>query len=223
MHALAVFRRAFQAIAGYAEERPAHADGMLLGGFIASALHNVPQWLWHHVPDRTHYDFQRPDVHLPYLINLAGAWRDGPRLVDDLERIYARPGAAATLGLSEDLSDLTIPLSPVAEEHLDRLYRACLTLRLIRNQRRRLYPDGPLRGLRRTWPQEAAEQGRHNGLVAACLADVPVALTGWPRFDEAAFRRKVLHTRKALPPERQASWSYLFEFEPPVPETKEVA
>lgn len=42
---LAAFRRAFSAIAAYTEKRD--RAGLLLGGYLADALHNVPSMLWH--------------------------------------------------------------------------------------------------------------------------------------------------------------------------------
>lgn len=41
---LAPFRRAFAAVATYARRRD--RGGLLLGGYVADALHNVPAVLW---------------------------------------------------------------------------------------------------------------------------------------------------------------------------------
>lgn len=127
---LAVFRRAFRVIAQYADE-DYHA-GMLLGGHFADALHNVPSLLWSFRAIK--YGNYSPEPIKRFLLQHASTFSRRPavckRLAQDISDIYQREGAANELSLSDDLSDLQMPLKIVQHHYLDMLYATCVITRL---------------------------------------------------------------------------------------------
>jgi hypothetical protein len=173
---LAVFRRALDAIWHYGEQR--YPDGMLLGGYLADALHNVPAVLWHYEPGSWHdpdemrrwvqnYPRYLQKMHAPVEITAAAT------VVVSLEETVRE------LGLEEDLSNWDLAPQDVQEKLLDMLYNSCLTMRGIMGFGRPSRQNGeyqPWHHLSRIWNDVAMEEGTFNGLLAQALRDIPCAL-----------------------------------------------
>jgi len=193
---LAVFRRAFEAIARYAEERD--REGMLYGGYLADALHNVPIILRRYAPN----GWWKPQEIETWL------WRIFPahlrelgaplRVLEANAAIFASEGMEAALGLQADRSDLN--LAPDADQTrlLHLLYQTCLEMRPLMNygnrrefavipflRSRRI----PFRDLASVWTDTAEELAQWNGRAARALASVPLALVRWQDFDEERLRQ----------------------------------
>jgi hypothetical protein len=181
---LAVFRRALVAIDGYT--RIGDKEGMLLGGYLANALHNVPSMLWNCRADEW-FSPEKMEEFLNEFPAFAEEKGAPERLVADCQRILSPEGAARELGLRDDLSDLDLAPLPKMRVYLDVLYWACLSMRLMRNHGHRPMPA--FRDLPQVWTDRAEEQATFNGRVAAALEPVPSALVRWGNFDEARFRR----------------------------------
>ena len=229
---LAVFHRAFAAIEDYTRRQD--KAGILLGGYLTDALHNVPAMLFHysdndwHMPARTGAYIAA----LPEQVQKRGA---PDRIVEDCRRIVADTSTAQELGLREDLTDLDLAPLPKMREYLNCLYEACVDMRLIRNYGSR--PSAlqetvenittlvtgqtvtnrsytPWKGLERVWNAEADAQADYNGHLAAALRAVPSGLVQWSRFDEAKFRQTVLDTTGQLLAINRPAWTQFFAPKP---------
>ena len=191
---IAVFHRAFVAIDDYT--RRGDRPGMLLGGWLADALHNVPSLLWHYSPDGWHSP-QNTDAWLtafPGKMQRRGAPED---VVRDSERIVAHGGEAHELGIRDDLGDFDLAPTESLDTYLETIYLAFLSMRVMRNYGAR--PHATWQGLEQVWTERADAQAAFNGLMASVLLPVPSGLVRWGQFDKAAFRHAALASNCGFP------------------------
>jgi hypothetical protein len=228
---LAVFQRALIAIQDYT--RNGDKPGMLLGGWLADALHNVPAMLWHssHASEHTP---EAMDIWMNSFPDMLIKRAAPARLVEDSRRIVSAEGAAHELGLREDLTDLELASLPKMREYLNMIYEACVLMRGMRNygtppftpleaqenvrnvtpgvneqmSNRLVYT--PWSGLEYAWTEDAQTHAVFNGRMATLLQPVPQALVHWVQFDRAQWVRTVLEAIADLPDDHQQWWRSFF-------------
>lgn len=207
---LAVFHRAFVAIRDYGEQQD--RDGMLMGGFLADALHNVPNLLY-----RYGHDVVYTPKHMPELLNafpntieaIGGSFR----LVEDARRIVSRDGAASELGLRPDTQNDVLAPPDAQNRYLNLLYTACLFMRTATNFNHWHRWDGSFPAWREMpWVRSAAlkRKGQRNGLLAGALEPIPAALVRWHEFDEPSFWQERQSRIDSLPEHSQRLWRDFF-------------
>jgi hypothetical protein len=195
---LAMFERMFEAMDSYF--RAGDKDGILLGGWLADALHNVPDTLWN-CTSRTGYTLEETQA---WLINFVEGLRrkEAPeRILSDAQCILSSEHSAAVLGLRDDLTD--VDLAPLAglNTYLYRLYYACVELRAMIN-----HGNNPLRNLPRplvfrpkykpwdnlesVWTSDADELAASHSLLVAVLRPLPQALVKWSDFDAEGYEAR---------------------------------
>lgn len=200
---LAVFRRAFATIQEYAEQ--VDSEGIVLGGWLGDALHNVPKILWdypvHITPD--HYS-HHPESLRNWVLRFPEylAHNNCPkRLIQRGREIVSPENAAARLDLREDFADYEPAPTEAQTLWRWRLYRACLTLRCTPFQRS-------------TWkPRKAKEVEEYAALIrhlSVALSEIPTALVHWDRFDAVAHETRVRTNVVALPEGYRLAWESLF-------------
>jgi hypothetical protein len=199
---LAIFQRAFVAIENYT--RTEDKAGMLLGGWIADALHNVPGLLINYSPDAW-YNPVRMDEWMHDFPEEMEERELPPHLVRDCRAIFARAGTAQELQLQDDLSDIDIAPPPKMRGYLTILYHACLGMRLIRRYGHRSHT--PWKGLESLWTDEADERAEDNSLTVQMLCPLPKGLVHWSQFDEARFRQAGLNLVSHRSLEEQEAWA----------------
>ncbi len=206
---LAVFQRFLDAVVDYTHD--GDKLGMLLGGWLADALHNVPGMLWHCDPNAWH--------------NPAGmdAWmnefpermreKSAPeRLVADSRRILSAESGTQALGLRDDVADLDLAPLPKMCIYLNLLYDACLSMRFLRNVRRRSSP-AIWQGVEQAWSEMAEQadaQAHFNGVIASVLRPVPAALVRWGSFDAEQFYNEALKAADLFPQKDRETWISYF-------------
>ena len=234
---LALFHRFLSAVVEYTWD--GDKPGILMGGYLADALHNVPSMLWYTGEDAyyTPVIMNRRMENFPEQI-----WeRAAPeRLVEDSRHILSAEGGARELGLCNDLADLHLAPLPRMRIYLNLLYRACLSMRLMINHGTRpspvrqmvenaldtyhlfvtgkvysgrQYPYTPWKGLEHAWTKEAQVQANANRQVAEVLLLVPHALVQWPRFDEAQFRTLVREADAVKLEQERGVWNVFLKAE----------
>lgn len=203
---LAIFHRMFGAMDGYFRARD--KEGILLGGWLADAMHNVPGMLWSCTADSWFTPASISEWLNEFVENLSAM--DAPqRLQADAQRICSMENSAAVLELREDLTDADFAPLPEMKSYLHRLYGACVTMRLIRNRgnspfkqantpeaRQRIRdmdpadrpPYHPWHNLEQIWTPDADMQAEYNQRIVTLLLPVPKALVHWDRFDVEEFR-----------------------------------
>lgn len=201
---LARFRRFFAAVIDYTQQ--GDKAGMLLGGHLADALHNVPTLLWH--CDAA--DWFNPvdmEAHIQDFAEMLME-KDAPeRIVANSRRILSAEYGAQELGLRPDLADADIAPLPEMRLYLSRLRDACLMMRFMRNCGS--HPSSPWNGLEQSWAlkaERAEAQAAFNQATALALLPVPAALLQWKRFDEPAFHNGVAAAACLLPEADRAEW-----------------
>jgi hypothetical protein len=185
---LAVFERSLQFIkrAGERLDR----DEMLLGGYLADTLHNVPAFLTRYECDEWHRAerFASTLAYAPEEPECNGA---PPRIVEACRRLFTADLQPGELGLDPDLQDLCLAPPARLAAYLEFLYNVCLTVRLIRNygfpRDRSDEPPCFWNTSDENWQPKGEEAGRHNHLLAAIALPTPQGLLNWKRFNEAQF------------------------------------
>jgi hypothetical protein len=186
---LAVFERCFRFIhtAGVHRDR----DAMLLGGHLANELHNVPALLCRFDLDDWHRgDRFQAELRLGYRIpEYHGA---PPATVQACRRLLAPEWQPGELGLEADLSALDLAPPEKLVKYLERLYDACIHLRIIRN-----YgfppPDEEYTGTfwitsDANWVPDGDQRGVDNGVLAERCVWIPKALVSWGHGTERTER-----------------------------------
>jgi hypothetical protein len=210
---LAVFRRALLSIQEYAEQRD--SDRMLLGGYLADALHNVPALLWHyedggwHDPARIRGWIQNYPQHLQKL--------HAPiEVVAGAVFVVSPDNDARRLGLENDFSNHNIPPTETQELLLDMLYASCLWMRGIRGFGRATRHNAahhPWHRLYKMWNEEAMEFGTFNGLLAEAQRDIPCALLRWQDYGVTALTDPTLWLMDSVPERYRDWWQKHFRLE----------
>jgi len=211
---LAVFARAFNATARYAEARD--RDGMLFCGELADALHNVPTLLRDWREDRSKYhtpEAMRHWVGAAFPERIAAS-RLPEHIRQQCRAILDPEGVAATLGLVGDLSDLDLDLAPPAKlaAYFGLLYRACLNIRYLRGH-------GDLSNVLisrwERWQADVRSRGHEReaylGQLAASTAIVPCGLVRWCAFDESAFFQHLRAEGEVMQPDWARQWQHFFD------------
>jgi len=201
---LAVFQRFFAVVIDYTQA--GDKAGMLLAGYLANALHNVPRMLWHCDPQ----DWLSPTDMGVWMAEFSQglAERDAPQhLIVDSKRILSAVGTAQEFQLRDDLVDMDLAPLPKMCVYLDWLYSAFLYIRSFRNYGS--YQLSSWRDLEKTWSDnaEAAERmANFCAVIASVLLPVPRALVQWKQFDEASFLDQVIRAAERLPAEDREAW-----------------
>jgi len=183
---LAIFRRFFIA----AEEAGKGDDpyAMLLIGFMADALHNAPQILWHHNPE----GFWKPaevDAWVWNFPSTLARYGTPDPIIEHCRSIMSFTGVAEELGLPQELKDIRLPPLEPFYYYLDLMCRAFVNMRGMKwfgGNYPRKWDNLPA-----FWSNEATEAARWNGLFATALLPIPRAFVHWDTFDEAAFAAEV--------------------------------
>ena len=237
LRCLAVFHRFFTAVEDYS--RADDKAGMLLIGYLADALHNVPGMLWH--CDKADV-WRTPDSMDAWMLDFPDHIRKKAapeRIIADGERILSAENSAQTLGARAGVADIVdLDLCPLREMrlYLDLIYHACLSMRMMRNYGRRpsvihnvmdewrdaydflvlnktTYParvHTPWRELEKAWTQDAQAQADVNRALAQILLSLPTAMVHRSSFDPAQFRVNLLaHIERPGSP--HAAWTRLLE------------
>jgi hypothetical protein len=110
--------------------------------------------------------------------------------VEDCYNILSSRNSAEELGLRQDLSDSFLAPPPMMHEYLNRLYQACLSMRLMKNHGHR--SQSAWENLDAIWTERAQHQAVFNGQAALALLPVPSALISWDRFNEGGFRKSAV-------------------------------
>jgi hypothetical protein len=231
---LAVFHRLLTAVIHYtvADDKP----GMLLVGWLAQRLREVPEMLWYCDADYYHSPsvVSRGLEGSPESIRYLAA---PERLVTDCRRILFAEGGARELGLCDDFADLNLAPLPKMWIYLDLLYQACQSMSLIdkygarpsaiRRAMDRLlvayharvtgklfcrYTHKPWKGLERVWTAKAQAKADANRRIAEVLLPIPTALVRWSQFDEARFRNAAMDAADASEHNRLV-WNVFFNAE----------
>jgi hypothetical protein len=195
IHYLAVFHRALLAVEAFGNV--GDVQGMLMGGHLADALHNVPPMLWSYADSSTH----TPASTAAWLRRFPGELaRMGapPELVDKCRQILFDADDAGDLGLAKDLRDLDVAPPAKLKTYLDEFEGWCLGMRA--------YPshfDAPCFGGPCT--AQARDAAALLGLAAGAMKDLPAGLVRWRHFDEAAFRAGMEGYLERLPVENMFS------------------
>jgi hypothetical protein len=204
---LAPLRRALDSVIIHSARRD--FPGLLLDGYVADALHNVPAMLWHYdeasgnAPSRMRTWLERGFLRWLHQ-------RAPPELVEQAERVIAAAGGFEVLGLSGGPEHVRLPPLECLGACLDRLKSACLTVRFLRNI------GGPVWNARSQWidldervtPKDE-EYSAMCGEVARALLALPAAVVSWPTFDRAAFLREV--RTRGLPKPWRDKFDFLTE------------
>ena len=175
---LTIFRRAFAAMRDYSEQRD--REGMVLGLWIADALHHVSSMLCHYDPVSWHTpeeigNWMRT---FPQVVRRYGA---PASIITDCDYIFSPENALAELKLKEDLSDLNLAPDETLERYLDLFYQACLWIRL------RPASLQPWSKLEQIWTEEKETLALAGGRLCSTLYPVPEGLVHWNEFDEQGF------------------------------------
>ena len=198
---MAVFQRAFAAIDEYA--LAGDKQGMLFGGWLANALHNVPGVLQYYSDDAS-LNAQRITNRLEVLPERLRTSNAPERLITDCNRILSECDAARDLGLKEDLSDIDLAPDTDMCLYLDILYEACLVMRLTENCSSK--SDNRWADLDNSWSAWAYEQAKLSGLIASTLRTLPSGLVKWNEFDRKAFRRNACKASRHIPRAERFLW-----------------
>jgi hypothetical protein len=182
---LAAFSRALTAIQRWSQTDD--RQGMLLGGYVANSLHNVPGHLRYYEPD-AYLSFFPCDPGVPQ--SPWGNEQLPPRLAEDWAHIFSEGDDLAELGLAADLGNLDFAAPRQAVRCLDALYQGCLSMRLMRNNN----GGHPIawNDVDARWTERAERDGRLNGSLAEVLRPVPSAIVRRGDFNERQFRREIL-------------------------------
>lgn len=179
---LSILRRSFACI--HAWGTTGNRDGMLFGGWLADALHNVPDMLLH----ETRYTYPSPksigdwlDRGFPAMMRHHFAAPE--HLLSAYEAILSPENAASELGIEDG-----IDIAPIdgMQRYLALFYDAFLE---IRDMRRYGSKPTPWPILPQKWSAEADEDGLKYADVAGLLESVPAGLLRWGDFDEVRFLR----------------------------------
>ena len=201
---LAPLRRALGSVVAHAAKRD--RAGLLLDGYVADALHNVPSMLWHydeaswHRPSRMRLWLERG---FPETLRRMAA---PPGLVEEAQRIVAQAGASDVLGLPGGPEQVRLPPLDRLRVCLERLYRACVTIRGLRNMG--AWPERgwpPWIGLDEQVTAEDDEFGAACDEIARAFVPLPAAVVSWPTFEEQAFEHELL-AHSELGPARWRGW-----------------
>jgi hypothetical protein len=209
---MAFFHRAFAAIDDYTVA--GDKQGMLLGGWLADALHNVPGVLQHYSDDSSQnalHMTNRIEVLPNRLLN-----SNAPeRLITDCTRILSETDTARDLGLQDDLSDIDIAPDTEMILYLHILAKACIYMRMAGNCESK--SENRWEDLDSSWNKWAYNQAKLSGLVASTLRTLPSGLVKWSEFDRNAFRRHVLNATINVPRPKQLYWYQVHHTDQPGP------
>ena len=201
---MATFQRFFTAVRDYTHQ--GDKAGMLLGGYLADALHNVPAMLWHCDPQGWFNPTSMEEWMQEFAEEL---WEKAapPRLIDESRRILSPVGAIQELQLRDDLTDVSLAPLLQMRVYLDWLSDACLSMRFMRNCGSR--PPTVWRDLEQAWldkTEQAEGQATFNEVWASVLLPVPHAFVHWDSFDEEQFHIDALCIVDRLPPADRDAW-----------------
>jgi hypothetical protein len=185
---LATFRRFLDSVVAHSERHD--LPGLLLDGYLADALHNLPAMLWHYDETSWHAPSQMRTWLERDFLEWLRQWAP-PELVEHAGRVLAAAGAPEVLGLPGGPEQLRLPPLESLGACLDVLHTACVTIRSLRNLAGNWSREGgPWANLKHV---TAAEEKRATamGELARVLLPVPAAIVSWPTFDRAAFGREV--------------------------------
>jgi hypothetical protein len=205
VHSLVVFQRAFLSIEDYTQR--GIKPGMLLGGYLADALHTIPKRLFHYSDDSMCAPADtlvRLDS-LPDNIRVLGAPDD---IVEDCRRILTKGGAEEEIGLKDDHSDFDLAPEVKLTEYFDLLSRAFSFMSAMKN----LGNPSAVSwfDLDRVWTEAAFAQAAINGFMASVLSPLPLGLMRWSHFREDAFILNTLNVAERLSVENRGEWLKIF-------------
>lgn len=204
---LSILRRSFACIRkwGTTEDR----DGMLFGGWLADALHNVPNMLLHYAP---HAAWHSPTSISDWLergfpAQMRHHFGAPEHLLAAYEGILSAENAAMGLGIEfpQDAPDVAPPNAML--RYLTLFYDALLEMRYMRNYGCKPAP-WPVR--LENWSREADEDGRFNADFAGLLEVIPAGLVRWDGFDEEKLLRTAREKEGAIPDKYRKYWRSRF-------------
>lgn len=198
---LAVFQRFFCAVIHYSET--GDRAGVLLGGRLADALHNVPAML-RHCEANSVYSPDYMDAWMQEFPRAISRMAAPTRIIRDARAVLSPERAALDLQLRTDLTD--VDLAPVRSMgvYLQWLCEACVYMRLMQNYGARSLLAW--KDLDAAWSLAAEAQAEYNRSMASVLLPVPNALVHWQSFDEDRFFREALNDAEKLPDDRRSEW-----------------
>jgi len=201
---LAAFQRFFAAVIDYARE--GDKAGILLGGYLADKLYDVPAMLWHGDPEDW-FDPIGMEIQTQHFLEDIEMWEAPQRLLDRSRRILWVPDGVQELQLREDLTDVDLAPLPNMRAYLNWLYDACLYICMIRKVGSRQFAVWD--HLEEAWSENAEEAGRmanFNAVIASALLPVPKALVQWTEFNEEQFLDQALRAAERLPIDDRQAW-----------------
>lgn len=204
---LAIFHRAFAVMERYGREE--FLAGMLFSTNLANCLHNVPYIL-------TNYDstgWHTAESMDQWIRGCAASSQESPLpepIPADSQFIFSELGAAQTLGLQENLSDLDLAPALKLKGYIYLFYWACLEIRVIHHLEVRGRP--PWDNLEPVWSAEYHEVGIVYSLVAGVLKQIAWELVHWSQFDEDKFFRDAESLALGQPEARATEFVKLLRF-----------
>lgn len=203
---LAIFHRAFAAIERYGCEED--WEGAYCSGWLANALHNAPDVALNYHADQWYTPARINEIFTTFPSDMAER-EVSDRLIRDYQHIFSAPGAAAELGLLDDLSDLSLPPLQKARHYADFLRMTFVLIRLIRNQGGSKSQAWNI--VQEEWSERACEIARANARLARAILPLPAGLAHWATFDEVAFFDHAITLASELPEADRPQWLQYFE------------
>lgn len=206
LHHLTIFQRTFLSVEAYTQR--GDKAGMLLGGWLADALHNVPHMLLHYDDDGVHNPVDTSAWLKSFPASMRG--RGAPtNIVADCQHVLSNDGAATELGLKDDMSDFGLAPEAKLREYLDMIHRAFLSMRVMTSHGNR--PLISWHELDQVWTEAAFSHAALNGLMASVLSPLPLGLVRWSRFKEDEFRQNAMNVGERLCVESRNDWRNFFQ------------
>jgi hypothetical protein len=183
---LAIFRRFLRSFAS--SSRSGDRQRLILAGWIADALHNVPGLLYRYEPKvwSSPEQIDRWVRAFPRSIGPRGAPAE---IAAECLTIFAHHGASGELALRAGLSKLNVAPPEKMKHYLRLLYGFCLDTRTLRSYSD---PCAPWGDVNSRWDDQGDSMVAFYGLVAEVLLPIPRALVHWSTFDERAFWHSTL-------------------------------